>query len=688
MSQQTSTNLRNRVNKLHLQKTKALLPLFEVISNSIHSIDEKKEKIDKDTIGEIEITILRNGKKETLEVLPEIDGYPIHSFQISDNGIGLNKENYASFLEFDSEHKATIGGKGIGRLVCLKAFQKLNFESVYQENGTYKIRKFDYKKTKEGFENYEGDIDTKITKTGSVVTLFKYEEEYQKQVPLDIVEIARQITSHFQLYFIQQKEPVIKILNQNKVSVNLSDLFSREFEKQILSKPFQINDVEFQIFISKSYKAKSHKINYCAHERTVKDEGLSKYIPDLKLAAKNEQNNESYHFQVFIVSDYLNKNVNEERTGFNFSNEDDTDEIDTQEITLAKIRNNAIIAIEELLQDYLVSVRDKKLAEYLPIIDRDFPNYHSVINYNKSEVEKLPVGLSKNELDLKLYEIEAKWKLRVKESGIDIVEKKKDITTLEEYKILYENFLSEFNEIGQSDLARYIVHRKAVIDLLDKLIYSDEKNKFTDEEIIHSLFFPIRETSSTVPSEKQNLWLIDERLTFNSLLASDKLFKQVESLNSTSSDRVDLIIKKGEVYENAALFAEKKIPFECFTIVEFKKPERNDYVYGDPKKDPVFQVKKYIRETIDGKTKLNGRPIEAKVNTPFYCYIVADLTPTLRFILKEESFTKTPDGLGEFRFYETTDYKAYIEVLPFEKVISDARQRNKILFDKLNLTTY
>jgi hypothetical protein len=39
---QSSTNLRNRVNKLHLPKTKTLLPLFEIVSNSIHAIDEKK----------------------------------------------------------------------------------------------------------------------------------------------------------------------------------------------------------------------------------------------------------------------------------------------------------------------------------------------------------------------------------------------------------------------------------------------------------------------------------------------------------------------------------------------------------------------------------------------------------------------------------------------------------------------
>lgn len=46
-----------------------------------------------------------------------------------------------------------------------------------------------------------------------------------------------------------------------------------------------------------------------------------------------------------------------------------------------------------------------------------------------------------------------------------------------------------------------------------------------------------------------------------------------------------------------------------------------------------------------------------------------------------------PDGMGYFRFYvaEALEYKAYIEVLPFQKVIKNAKERNKILFDKLNI---
>lgn len=681
----SSTNLRNRVNKLYLPKTKALYPLFEVISNSIHAIQERKNEIGDDFNGEIIIKSIRNGDEETLKQISDIEEYPINSFEITDNGIGLNDANLKSFAEFDSEKKAEIGGKGVGRLICLKAFSKLVIESTYKQNGHYKTRTFNYKKSKDGFDDYKDEL-AEHSNLGTQALLSSYERKYEKFVPKSLMEIARQIVTHFQLYFIQGFEPTIIIKNQDETEINLTKLFNREFEKEILQDSFEISNQTFKIFISKSHKAQSHKIHYCAHERNVKDEGLSKHLEDLKYRIRNEEYEEGFYFQVFVVGDYLNKNVNEARTSFNFSTDEDDEELDFEEITLSKIRKSTIQSIENLLSEFLQKVRKDKLDGYFPIIKEEFPNYSSVINYNMEKVKKLPLGLSKHELDLKLYEIESEWKMEVKKEGIDLISKEKDITQLDDYKKLYDKFLTEFNEIGQSDLARYVVHRRSVIDLLERLIELNHEDKFANEDIVHSLFFPIKETSDTVSAEKQNLWLLDERLTFNSLLASDKLFKQVEDLNSDSAKRMDLIVKQGEVFENATLFSENKYPFESFTIVEFKRPERDDYKQGDRKKDPVKQVRTYIQEIVSGKEKIKGKRVEANRNTPFYCYIVADKTPSLEEIMEYESFIPTPDGLGYFRFYQTTNSTAYIEVLPFQKILKDARQRNKILFDSLKLS--
>ncbi len=684
----TSTNVRNRVNKLHLPKTKSLFPLYEVISNSIHAIDEAKETgIIKDN-GEIKIDIIRIGKDKVFKEISNTDDYPIDSFKIIDNGIGLNQDNYNSFQEFDSEYKLDIGGKGIGRLVCLKAFSKLVIKSNYLENAIYKTRSFELKKTVEGYSNYKEDLSID-KETGTNVILKSYESPYKENVPKSITEVSREIIKHFQLYFIQDKQPNIIIKNQDETFISLTTVFNNEFKSKILSDIFTIADEDFNVYISKSYSAQSHKINYCANERTVKSEGLAKHLVDLKYSILDSERNENFYYQVFVVSDLLDESVNDARTSFNFpdksDNEDDEQSELTEEVTLSKIRRNTIACIEKLLLETLSVIRTEKVERYKPIIDNKYPNYANLFKYKKEKIERLPVGLNENELDLRLYEIEAEWRKDIKQEGTDLLEKKKDITELDDYKVLYEKYVSNLNEVGKSDLARYVVHRRSVIDLLERLIELNDDEKFENEDIVHSLFFPIRETDNSIFSEKQNLWLLDERLTFNKFLASDKLFKQIDSLGSNSKERMDLIIKKEEVFDKAVLFSENKIPFQSFTIVEFKRPERNDYVYGDPKKDPIAQVRRYIRETIDGETKKKGKEIQASLSTPFYCYIIADITSNLKYILEEESFINTPDGLGYFRMYDTNNYKAYVEVLPFNKVIKDSKERNRVLFERLNL---
>ena len=53
-------------------------------------------------------------------------------------------------------------------------------------------------------------------------------------------------------------------------------------------------------------------------------------------------------------------------------------------------------------------------------------------------------------------------------------------------------------------------------------------------------------------------------------------------------------------------------------------------------------------------------------------------------ILERRDFYKTPDGQGYYTF-KSRRYNGYIEVMTFDKIRSDAKKRNQILFDKLGL---
>ena len=122
------TNIAGKVRNTKLPKRKALWPLFEAISNSIHAIEEKGNL----KSGQIIIDIVRNGKKETYENLKIVDIYPVNSFLIHDNGLGFNDNNLNSFLTAESDYKFEKGAKGVGRFVALKAFNHVNYNSSFQ----------------------------------------------------------------------------------------------------------------------------------------------------------------------------------------------------------------------------------------------------------------------------------------------------------------------------------------------------------------------------------------------------------------------------------------------------------------------------------------------------------------------------------------------------------------------------
>lgn len=85
------SNIANKIRNTSLSRKQGLMPLFELISNSIHSILERREAklMDEDESGEILITLIRNGQPETLASIPDNDAYPIRALVVEDNGIGL-----------------------------------------------------------------------------------------------------------------------------------------------------------------------------------------------------------------------------------------------------------------------------------------------------------------------------------------------------------------------------------------------------------------------------------------------------------------------------------------------------------------------------------------------------------------------------------------------------------------------
>src|SRR6185437_16431630 len=109
------------------------------------------------------------------------------------------------------------------------------------------------------------------------------------------------------------------------------------------------------------------------------------------------------------------------------------------------------------------------------------------------------------------------------------------------------------------------------------------------EERVHSIIFPRGTTSDEVLFEDHNLWLVDERLAFQLFLSSDKPINRLKLLESASRKEPDIV-----AFDKAFAFSETGgIPFSSITIIEFKKPLRDDYSQSE---NPFTQVAKYISE--------------------------------------------------------------------------------------------
>lgn len=669
-----SSSIAGRVRNTRLPATKPLWPLFEAISNSLHSIEEKNEGK-----GIVEVRLIRQGDSKTFKKLSIVDTYEITGMEVVDNGIGFDERNFESFLTADSDYKIEKGAKGIGRFVCLKAFKTVRVDSIYQFENQFYHRYFDFKSEGTGIFNYSNQLDDR-TVSGTKVSLLGFLPDFQKKCPLKPTQISQKIVEHFLVHFLMGKTPQIKIVDANNDIVKVNKVYDDEIKPGIKKGTFELKGEIFVVHLVKIYLDEAkHELHYCANGRDVLMKSLGPLLTDIGKKLE-DSNGRLYVYHAYITGNYLDANVNPERTGFNHPQGNEDEEKTLFEITQMDIQRNTVTCIESLLAEYLDQVRDKKFQEFSDFARDEAPQFMSLLKHRPDKINSIPANLDKAKLNIELYKAYSEWEIEVKQRGEELLKPEFDTTDTEQYKRNYEEYIEELNDIGKSNLAKYIVHRKAVIELLETYLNKTEDEKFILEDVIHNIFFPIRTYSDDISYDKQNLWLIDERLAYHNYLASDKTFNSIPQLETRNTDRTDLLI-----YNDAFIFTNEDAPHRSFTIVEFKRPERDNYTMNKEKDNPIDQIQAYIRtiRSSEAITKEGKRINVNSENVQFYCYIVCDFNPVLDSIAEAREFKRTPDGEGYFKFH--TQYNAYIEIISYPKLLKDSKKRNKILFDHLNL---
>lgn len=671
------TSLEGRLRNTNLPKSDVLFPLFEAVVNSIHAIDERIESDENFTIDDasIKVFFVRSAQQTT-------DGSqsPITGFVVEDNGIGMNEANYESFQFLDSTYKASKGCKGVGRLLWLKAFSSVKISSVFKNDNNQQSRSFIF--SNRGISEHSlVDVDDNSA-IGTKVELCLVKKDYYDSMPKKTDTIAKKLVEHCLWYFVREGgAPRISIID-GEDSSNLDYVKDEFLQDNSTSDTVRVKNVDFDIThirIKKNAEL-SNNICYGAASRLVLKEPLKNYVPSVGGVLKD--GDLEFYYTCLVTSQYLNDNVSTERLQFNI--EENPGTINYPDVIyMSEIRGSILPKIKEYLEPYLVVKRQQAKERIDDFVANQSPRYRSVVYRMTDEEKDIDPEISDKALELKLHDKLYQLEKETISEGYELMSHP-DVDDLDDYKHRLDKYMQSAAELKQSDLASYVSHRRVVIDLFEKALKLQDDDKYSKESVIHRLVMPMIKTSDEVSIDDANLWLLDERLAFHNFMASDKSLKSMPTTESQSGKEPDLALWR--FFDGSILVNEKGISssLPTITIVEFKRPMRNDFKEDTPDSNPIKQVLRYIDLIREGKAKTDdGRPITAMTNAPAFCYIIADLTQTLKEICDSEDLHESSDRLGYYRYHSKKN--AYIEVLSFDAIVQRSKERNRAFFDKLGL---
>lgn len=665
------TNLKGRLRNTSLPKSHGLMPVFEAVVNSIHSIEEM------DNASEGKIVLRINRASQGSLDLDTKSQPPIVGFTITDNGCGFDEANFKSFKTLDSDHKIDKGCRGVGRLMWLKVFALVEVEShFFDVGGKLKKRAFRFN-DKLGVHG-EKVVEATSQKPGTLIKLVDYDESFRKQVPAKGLSIANQLLEHVLWYFVRQGSAPKILLEDTDEVFDLDHLLEEHMHASAFLETITIRDYQFDLTHIKFRASvnKKHQLALCAANRLVKEESIQGKLPGLY--GKISDASGEFTYTCYVSSDYLNQHVRSERISFDIA--EDVEDI-LNEVSFKDIREAVLTRTKEYLQDVLtenVSAGRRRVDDF---INTHAPRYRPIANYVAEELLIVDPEKSDKELELHLH---AQWyevERQLVSEGHDIMQPQNK-EHVEEYKERLAEYLRKAGDLKKSDLANYISHRKVIIDLLQKSIERLEDGKYAREDMIHELIMPMRKDSTEVFLDSCNLWLIDERLAFHNYLSSDKTLNSMPITGNGSTKEPDLLSLR--VFDNPLLVNDQSnFPLAAITVIEIKRPMRNDMREGEDK-DPIDQALSYLERIREGKvTTKSGRPIPSNNDIPGYCYVLCDLTESMHRRCRRANLRITSDGMGYFGYNEPSH--AYIEVISFDQLVEAAKERNRAFFDKLGL---
>lgn len=675
-------NYKGLINSIDIKPDEFLLPLHEVVVNSIQSIEDRANPIDK---GSIIIRVHRNFQVKLNLEEDEEDYHPISGFTVIDNGVGFTNKRETAFSTPFTNFNYEKGGKGMGRYTVLACFGSMEIDSCFiDDNKEYK-RKYRFDNII-GLQKYPEQIEEIKNgfKNSTVIKMNNFLPEYYefaKKSKINIKNIADSIIQHCLLFFIgSENYPTIRILHDEdniENAIVLNDIYKSVIEIEKTERNINIENIDnpFHLSYIRNYDGvHSHSIHLCANKREVgKKQSLTNYLPSFKELYKDDK---KYHLSIYVESEFLNEKNHPQRNKFmlpeNSGKKNDFDVVSLDELfkhISENVRNNYSQYIEEAEKE-----KSERIEKYILNPNKPRLRYRHLLSV-KDAFSDIPINASDETLEARLHEKEFRLEQK-REKVFEKVFKKKEYDK-EEFGNIVNNILKEEAAFSKDKLADLMIKRKSVIKLFQKYLEWREDGNFMLEEDLHNIIFTMGAETDNMPIEYHNLWLLDERFTFHTYTSSDVKTKSNKNLESEGNKEPDVLI-----YDVPWAYSDNADKINSLVVFEFKKPGKE--LSSKVNLDEL--VLKYFQDLMQSKARSKkGTLLNIEDNTPKFGYIICELNKdNIEHNCKWNGFKKTAHG----HLYKiNSDLNLHIEVMTYEQMLDFSEKRHHTFFRALGIDT-
>lgn len=666
---QMRMDLQGRLRNTKVAALDAFLPVFEAIVNSIHSIEDRFGMDDAASQGRIQVHVHRVQQLQVPGMAGRPPVEPVESFTVVDNGLGFTDPNLESFETADSTAKIVRGGKGIGRLTWLVVFERAEIESRFRgDDGDLRRRSFTFSPTETGISGFSDEAIDSDEKVETRVRLVGVRRRYEEPLRRGLEVFAERVFEHCFNYFVVGNCPRVTVVEHRAdgttelvVNERIQELDISQLESLRVGE----HDLDLRHVQQRYATGRKHLGHLLANDRVVSSFPLAE-VSDLGAEPIRGEEGESLIHHAFVAGAALDSAADATRTYFVLPDGEPIQEASGL-LDLKTLRDEVGRVVNERLKEVLEAERKANLEKVERHIRTQQPEYARLLEQKPEELARIKWTDNTRLIDEALYRVKQEWELEIRQEQSAVEQKLVESTTdVDELAEQLYRVVSETNLAGQDDLVRYVVKRRAVLQLLHKLISRQEAAL---EEHIHRIVFPLKRTNGEIDYEDHNLWLVDDTLSFYEFISSELPLAQSSAAPSDSMERPDILaFKTGD-------------PFQHVSLVEFKRPDRKD------SENPVAQLARYARRLRDGGSMdANGVTLPGiGMNIRIDGYAIVTLNPKMESVLSDGP-GEMKRVEGEWRWYGALgNLNMNVEVLDFRAFVSRAQQRNQAFFKALSL---